>query len=149
MNEKNKAAFALLAVSLCGFLAISVQPVSALSDPPELAITDHIDLIEVNHYFDDSGKLVFDQLIFYNWDTVAGRHNVVAWRLLKHKQQLPQRNPQTGLYYSSWQDGATLRLVQADRILETWTQYDPETRERQFLPKERRADLRRIDLKRR
>ena len=118
------------------------------SDPPRIAAAEHIDLIEVNHYFDGSGKSVFDQLIFYNWDKTANRFNVVAWRLLKNPNQLPIRNAQNGMYYASWHDGKILRVIHADHKMETWTQYDPETYERRFLPKSCRSDLLRIDLKR-
>ena len=65
-------------------------------DPPEIAVTDYVDLVEVNHYFDNAGKPVFNQLIFYNWDEPAGRYNVCAWRLLKNPSQVPVRNPVTG-----------------------------------------------------
>ena len=128
-------------------LLVSLTTGCLLSDPPAFAATESIDLVEVNHYYDDGGKAVFDQLIFYNWDSQAGRYNVVAWRLLKNPNQLPLRNPQNGMYYSSWHDGKLLRVIQAERKLETWTQYDPETRERQFLPKSQRPDLLRLDLK--
>ena len=116
------------------------------SDPPRITATEHIDLVEVNHYFDGAGKPVFDQLIFYNWDPAARRFNVVAWRLLKNPNQLPMRNPSNGKYYASWPDGKILRVIQTDHKQETWTQYDPETYERQFLPKSNRSDLLRLDL---
>jgi len=120
---------------------------SAVSDPPTFAIADQIDLVEVNHYFDDGGKPVFDQLIFYDWDQSAGRYNVVAWRLLKSASQLPLKNAASGKYHACWHDGKVLRMVHADRKQETWTQYDPETYERRFLPKRNRSDLLRVDLK--
>ena len=28
---------------------------------------EEVDLIEVNHFFDEQGRLVFEQLIFYDW----------------------------------------------------------------------------------
>ena len=118
-----------------------------LTDPPRNTATEYIDLIEVNHYFDGSGKPVFDQLIFYNWDQEANRYNVVAWRLLKNPNQLPIRNPRNGKYTTSWHDGKILRVIHADDRMETWTQHDPETLERKFLPKSERSDLLRIDLK--
>ena len=126
---------------LCTILA------GPISDPPRNVASEHIDLIEVNHYFDGTGKSVFDQLIFYNWDEPARRYNVVAWRLLKNPNQLPVRNPRNGRYYSSWHDGKILRVIHADHKMETWTQYDPETRERKFLPKSGRSNLLRIDLR--
>ena len=116
------------------------------SDPPPISVTEHVDLIEVNHYFDDAGKPVFDQLIFYNWDATARRYNVCAWRLLKNPNQLPIRNPRNGMYYASWHDGKLLRVIEAEERMETWTQFDPETHERAFLPKGMRTDLLRVDL---
>ncbi|MCP4079108.1 MAG: hypothetical protein GY819_17175 [Planctomycetaceae bacterium] len=119
-----------------------------LSDPPRIAATEHVDLVEHNHYFDSGGKKVFDQIVYYNWDPSADRYNVVAWRLLKNENQIPVRHPGNRKYYSSWHDGKTLRIIHASRKMETWTQYDPETYERKFLPKAHRADLLRFDLKR-
>lgn len=120
---------------------------SCLTDPPQVAAVDHVDLVEINHYFDPGGKKVFDQLVYYDWDEDAQRYNVVAWRLLKNKNQLPVRHPGNGKYYSSWHDRKLLRIVYASRQMETWTQYDPETFERKFLPKNKRPDLLRLDLK--
>ncbi len=116
-------------------------------DPDNVAITSHVDLIEVNHYFDNEGKPVFNQLIFHNWDDSAGRFNVCAWRLLKNPNQIPVRNAVTGHYSATWHDGKILRTVNAERRIETWTQYDPETWERAFLPKSQRPDLLRPDVK--
>ncbi len=110
-------------------------------DPPQIAVTSHADLIEINHYFDAEAKPVFNQVIFYNWDEEAGRFNVFAWRLLKNANQFPVRNAETGIYSATWHDGRLLRTVHADRRIETWTQYDPETWERAFLPKGDRPDL--------
>ena len=76
-----------------------------LSAPPRIAATEHVDLIEHNHYFDSGGKKVFDQIVYYNWDPSADRYNVVAWRLLKNENQIPVRHPGNRKYYSSWHDG--------------------------------------------
>ena len=114
-------------------------------DPPDVSVVSYVDLIEVNHYFDNEGKPVFDQLIFYDWDDTAARFNVTAWRLLKNPNQIPVRDAATGRYTASWHDGKLLRTVHADRRIETWTQHDPETWERAWLPKSRRPDLVRPD----
>jgi hypothetical protein len=113
----------------------------APGDPPQVALTTHVDLVEVNHYFDAEGKPVFNQLIFYDWDEQAGRFNVVAWRLLKNPRQVPVSDSVTGKYSATWHDGRVLRTVRAERRVETWTQFDPETFERAFLPKNERPDL--------
>ncbi len=124
------------------FLAICLA-----SDPPATAITQHVDLIEINHYYDDAGKSVFDQLIYYNWDQHANRFNVCAWRLIKNPNQLPVRQPASGKYMSTWHDDKLLLVVYADRTMESWTQYDPETMERTFFPKENRPDLIKYEFK--
>lgn len=110
-------------------------------DPPAGPVVTQADLIEINHYFDQDGKSVFDQLIFLDWDDKANRYNVVAWRLIKSPNQIPLRNPGTGKYSATWFDGKVLRTVIANKRVETWTQFDPETRERAFRAKSQRPDL--------
>ena len=34
---------------------------------PELVLRESVDAIELNHFYDEQGRLVFDQLIFYEW----------------------------------------------------------------------------------
>ncbi len=111
------------------------------SNPVGLVVQDHVDLIEVNHYFDEHGRHVFDQTIYYEWCAVLGRYQVRAWRLVKSPSQLPTRDPHTGQYVALWHDGGVLRRVTAWSMRETWTQYDPELVEQEFLPKDQRRDL--------
>jgi hypothetical protein len=100
-----------------------------------------VDLVEVNHFYDDQGRHVFDQVIFYDWEAGHSRHMVRAWRLVKNPAQLPQRNWKDGSYSALWYDNDVLRRVQAKSMRESWTQYDPELVEREYLPKEKRKDL--------
>ncbi|GIW92823.1 MAG: hypothetical protein KatS3mg110_0864 [Pirellulaceae bacterium] len=111
------------------------------SNPAALVVTDQVDLIEVNHYFDEHGRHVFDQTIYYEWCPVQGRYQVRAWRLVKSPSQVPSRDPVTGQYSALWHDGGVLRRVFAKSVRETWTQYDPELSEQEFLPKDQRRDL--------
>ena len=46
------------------------------SDPPLAIVRDRVDKIELNHVYMD-GKLVIDQLIFWNWDTERANWVVV------------------------------------------------------------------------
>lgn len=112
----------------------------ALLPSPDI-IEEHVDLIEVNHFHDENGKLVFDQLIFYDWSPLEGHYHVRAWRLLKANEQLPARDYRTGEFSSVWHDGDVLRRIVAQATKETWTQHDPELTEREFLAKEKRRDL--------
>jgi len=114
--------------------AISITPRDDVAE-------DRVDLIEVNHFYDEHGKHVFDQLIYYDWSATDGRYQVRAWRLLKKKAQVPSRSWTHGDYVAVWQDGDILRRVRAESMRESWTQYDPELAEREFLPKEKRRDL--------
>lgn len=112
--------------------------------PQEFVARDEVDLIEVNHYYDEAGKHVFDQLIFYDWSGEESRYHVRAWRLIKHPSQFPLHDLRTDTYVATWQDGEVLRSVSGDAFRETWTQYDPELLERSALPKSQRRELGRV-----
>ena len=104
-------------------------------------LRESVDLIEVNHFYDDHCRLVFDQVIFYDWTPAESRYNVRAWRLVKSPQQLPQRDWDGGGCKVVLCDGDNPRFIRSKSIRETWTQYDPELPEREFLPKEKRKEL--------
>lgn len=108
--------------------------------PRDLTARDCVDLVEVNHFYDESGRLVFDQAIMWRWWDRDCRFYVVAWRLIKSPSQIPQRSRRGG-YTSVWTDCETLRRVDAAAVRETWSQYDPELEERQHTPQERRRGL--------
>ena len=113
-------------------------------NPAELMARDQVDLIEVNHFYDELGKHVFDQVIFYNWSPQASRYNICAWRLLKDPAQLPHRDWRRNNYVTRWYDGSLMREVRADAFRESWTQYDPELIDRAYLPKDQRRELPRL-----
>lgn len=116
--------------------------------PQEDVARDRVDLVEINHFYDEHGRLVFDQVIFYDWSPAHSRYMVRAWRLVKNPAQLPQRDWQEGGYLAVWQDGEVLRDVRSTAMRETWTQYDPELLEREYLPKERRRELKNVRAER-
>ncbi len=123
-------------MALC-LSAVSLHPVRS-------ATVDEVDLVEINHVFDEQGRLVFDQVIYYEWSNQDSRYQVRDWRLLKKPSQLPLKNWRDGNFVSVWHDFKfrdVLREVQAKIVRETWTQYDPELVERDFLPEEKRRKL--------
>ena len=129
-------------------MALSVQSTVLLlavlgAGTPETVARDEVDLVELNHFYDDNGKHIFDQLIFYDWSGEESRFQVRAWRLIKSPSQMPQRNWKSGEYESVWHDGDVLRKIYAASFRETWTQYDPELVERSSLPREQRRELHR------
>jgi hypothetical protein len=129
-------------------IAISAIFVALGIAPQEDVARESVDLIELNHFYDEHGRLVFDQVIFYDWSAAEARYNVRAWRLVKSSAQLPQRDWKGGGYSAMWQDGEQIRHIHSKSIRETWTQYDPELVEREYLPKERRRELRTVKFTR-
>src|SRR5580765_6538688 len=59
------------------------------TNPTENVVFDRVDMMEVNHFYDEHGRLVFDQVIFYDWSAADSHYHVRAWRLLKNPTQLP------------------------------------------------------------
>ena len=110
--------------------------------PNDNVARESCDRIEVNSFYDDQGRLVFDQLLFCDWDNAAGRYQLRAWRMVKSNGQLPQFLQSTQRYECRWMDGDVERVITAPvKKLNTFTQFDPELTEREFLPKERRREL--------
>jgi hypothetical protein len=127
-------------VTLLALLLLSIVP-------RDDAVRESVDLIEVNHFYGEDCKLVFDQIIFYDWSAGDARYMVRSWRLIKTPLQIPYRDHANGGYTAVWVDnGDALRVVRSRDFRETWSQSgvggDPEVNEREFLPKERRKELR-------
>ena len=121
--------------------AIAALILSAILPQPDGVLRDAVDLIEVNHFYDDCGRLVFDQAIFWDWSEDESCYHVRAWRLIKQVEQLPRRDHARGGYSVLWHDGEVIRQLLASGVQETWTQWDPEMREREKFPVERRRPL--------
>jgi hypothetical protein len=128
-------------MTLSSTAAVAILFTALGSSGPEVVARDEVDLVEINHFYDENGKHVFDQLIFYDWSAEQSRFQVRAWRLVKSPTQLPQRNWQRGEFEAVWHDGDVLRKIHAFSTRETWTQYDPELIERSSLPREQRREL--------
>jgi len=100
-----------------------------------------VDLIELNHFIDEEGREVFQQVIFYDWSKPNQRFHVRAWRLIKKESQLPVRQWNPDFYQCTWHDGPLLRQVRSRKLRETWTQKDPERVNRTLLPEDQRVPL--------
>jgi len=122
-------------------IAIVVLALATVITQPDGVARDVVDVIEVNHVYDDDGRPVFTQQIFWVWSERESRYHVRAWRMVKEAAQLPRRDHVHGGYVAQWLDGQTLRAVHALSIRETWTQYDVEMLERETLPVEQRTPL--------
>lgn len=120
--------------------------------PTTEPLRERCDRIELNHFYDSNARLVFDQLLFYEWSHDAGRHQLRAWRMVKGGEASKKRVSQSPMiprydharrcWACEWHDSDIHRRVEAQAFIETWTQYDPELADREFLPKEHRRELR-------
>ena len=106
------------------------------------AIKQRVDLIELNHFVDEDGREVFQQVIFYDWSPLHRRFHVRAWRLVKHPSQIPSRHWNPNRYECTWHDDGVLRQVWSPKLRETWSQQDPERINRTLLPEDQRVPLR-------
>ena len=120
----------------------------------ELSTLDQADVTEVNHYFDQNGKLVLEQVIWWEWSDLESRYQVRDWRLLKskavfrnrkltyfHPIRRPQFDHRRDEYVMAWKDGEQYRIVRSVSMRETWTFYDPEVADRERLPRSDRRKL--------
>lgn len=97
---------------------------------------DAVERFELNHFFDDNGHLVFSQIV--GWET---DETVRFWRMAKTADMTPRPDATHGGYVLRFLDGDVTREVRARSFGESWTQYDVETYDRQFLPAELRRPL--------
>lgn len=102
---------------------------------------DTVSLLETNHFYDETGKLLFDQIIFWDWHPTESRYHVRAWRLVKSPQQLPIFDADRQCWKTTWVDGNCLREVRAEQFRESWTMHDPELLARADRPRDERREL--------
>lgn len=119
------------------------------SDPGALGryVTERVDLIELNHFYDDLGRHAYDQVIFYEWSPDYRRFHVIAWCLVENDlNRLPTRNPGNGEYVVRWhdRDAKIHRDVRSQLYQETWSQVDPERVNKKLLDEKYRASLLRL-----
>ncbi|MEM7476917.1 MAG: hypothetical protein AAF483_18180 [Planctomycetota bacterium] len=99
-------------------------------------ISETVDLIELNHYYDDLGRHSYDQVIFYEWSPDYARFHVIAWSLIEKDQaKKPRKDPHRGDYYASWYDreAKVHRIVRSRVFTETWSRVDPERANKKLL----------------
>ena len=110
-------------------------------DPVNYLKEDRVDLIEINHYFDTNGKPVLNQLIFHEWNDRRQQFEICDYKLLRSDNHLPLHGMPGQVPYCIWHDDQNLRMVRGRNTIETWTQYDPENRQRKSVPAEIRRGL--------
>lgn len=127
---------------------IALFLVAILSSPLKLAthVAESVACIELNHFYDKCGKLVYDQVIFYDQSPDTGRFRVRAWCLAEDREWLdrrPVKNQETGFYQVDWYDSdkRVQRKLISRIFRESWTQIDPERADKQHHDERLRISL--------
>lgn len=127
--------------------ALSLTALSYASGPtPQYGgeLHERVDLIELNHFFDDLGRPAYDQVIFYEWSPDYQRFHVIAWCLVDEElHRMPSKVHGRGGYAVRWydRDARIDREVKARLYRETWTQVDPERANKKWIDEKYRISL--------
>lgn len=126
---------------------VCVPPCPAKPDKLDnVLLEERHDVVELNHFYSDAGDLTFSQYIWYDWKwndrLQTYRFDVIAWRLVqKDKEKSFLTTFSKGYHCTRFVDGEAFRNIQSRSFRETWTQYDPEQEERQYLMPNERQEL--------
>lgn len=109
-------------------------------------VHEHVDLIELNHFYDQQGRHVYDQVIFYERCPDTGKFKVRAWCLVEDRETLsrrPIRDLESNLYQVNWfdSDQRLLRKITSRMYRESWTQVDPERANKRIVDERLRTSL--------
>ena len=107
---------------------------------------EYVDLIELNHFYDNQGRHVYDQVIFYEKTPDTGRFQVRAWCLVEDRDfrnRRPIKNMETKLYQVDWfdNDQRLHRIITSRLFRESWTQVDPERANKKIVEERSRIAL--------
>ena len=108
--------------------------------------SESVDAIELNHFYDQAGKPIYDQVIFYEKAPETGRFRVRGWCLVDDKQELtrrPIKSETTGLYHVDYYDtdAKLFRHIKSRIIRESWSQTDPEREDKKHFHESLRRSL--------
>jgi hypothetical protein len=129
------------------FVLVALMAMPSDPGPRGRDVTEKVDLIELNHFYDDLGRHAYDQVIFYEWSPDYRRFHVIAWCLLENDlARMPTRNPNNGEYVVRWhdRDAKVHREVRSQLYRETWSQVDPERVNKKLLDEKYRTSLLRL-----
>ncbi len=109
-------------------------------------LRERVDLIELNHFHDENGKAVYDQVIFYEWSASQAKYHVRAWCLVEPKDVVSKRpiwQESDQSWHVRWHDTNDFadRHIASKLFRETWTQVDPERANKKILDERNRVAL--------
>lgn len=123
--------------------------------------TLYCDVVELNHYYDMNGRIIFDQLICRVWNNKANKHIALSWVILSksrvhneadkkawdaiHMAKDGDNFPYNPEFVPEFKDDTILQRISLIkdsnpiiiayryRMYETWTQYDPQTEDKELI----------------
>ena len=107
-------------------------------------LSQRVDLIELNHFYDDLGRHAYDQVIFYEWSLDYRRYHVIAWSLVEDNlARMPTHDHARDVYVVRWydRDAKMKRSVWSKLFRETWSQVDPERANKKLMDEKYRVSL--------
>ncbi len=129
------------------FLLLALTFLTSHSGAGSRDLTERVDLIELNHFYDDLGRNMYDQVIFYEWSPDYRRYHVIAWCLVENDLgRMPSKVVGSDDYVVRWhdRDSKVRREVRSNLYRETWTRVDPERANKKLLDEKLRTSLIRV-----
>ena len=107
---------------------------------------ENVDLIELNHFYDQTAKHVYDQVIIYEWIESQGCFRVRAWFLVENDgslERIPRFRRSNQRWEMRWRDKETdlQRQISSRHFRESWSQIDPEQIDRKKVGERYRTAL--------
>lgn len=99
--------------------------------------TPPVDMVEVNHYYNEKDELIFTQVIYYEWKHDYCRFDVMKWHMLENTKIHKQGN---WFYINNWEATPPIR-VKTKRLRTSHTYYDPERLNQKLTHPDQRTDL--------
>lgn len=98
-----------------------------------------VDMVEINHFYDKNGILIFDQLIWYDWQNYDSRFVIRDFYCKPKNNDMPVKLH--GLWVVYVFKTHNRYVIRAKHLRETWTQYDPELEARKTFAKTNRQKI--------
>ena len=103
-----------------------------------------VDLIELNHHYDDLGRHCYDQVVLWRWSEDYRRYDVADWTLVERLEQYPTRG-HTGLWIVIVDKSTSINgrwMIVSSMYRETWSFIkDPERMNKRYFNEKYRVGL--------
>jgi hypothetical protein len=113
-------------------------------DPRFGVVREHVDVVELNHFYDKRGNHLYDQVLFWERLPGSGDFRIRGWTLIDDREAVsraPTKDAKTGLYEVTWINEEGVRKLHSRIYVESWTHRDPERDDKRYLAEAYRLSL--------